>query len=59
MKMISNFIVTKDKTTAEYLENQGLKLISCLYGEWTFVNNADVKLTFDKSKVRFTNKLCM
>lgn len=58
--MLEKFIKTKDDKIAEKLVGLGfIKLNHCM-GEYTFINNQDIKLSFsdlDLKKVHFSNKL--
>ena len=56
------FIVTKDKSIANYMIANKFKLISAISGTYTFVNNVPEKFSFDAfdmTQVRFTDKLCL
>lgn len=58
--MFDKFIKTKDPDIAERLTNLGLIKLSYSMGEFTFINNNDIKLSFsdlDLKKVHFSNKL--
>ena len=58
--MFDKFIKTKDTEIAERLTNLGLIKLSYSMGEFTFINNNDIKLSFsdlDLKKVHFSNKL--
>lgn len=60
MSQHTKFIKTTDEKIAEKLVGLGfIKLNHCM-GEYTFINNQDVKLSFsdlDLKKVCFSNKL--
>jgi hypothetical protein len=55
--MFDKFIKTKDPEIAERLTNLGLIKLSYSMGEFTFINNTDIKLSFsdlDLKKVHFS-----
>ncbi len=52
------FIKTTDEETMNKLKNLGFQIVDCSGGVWTFVNDADAKLSFDTSKITYSNKLC-
>lgn len=58
--MLDKFIKTKDDAIAEKLVNLGFVKLSFNMGEYTFINNNDIKLSFselDLKKLHFSNKL--
>lgn len=63
MKEINNqtahFVKTQDKETAENLIKSGYEPIDYTDGIWTFVNNPNYPLTFDKNKITYSNMLCI
>lgn len=54
-----NFMVTMDKAYADKLVAQGFELINVSNGCFTFINCPSKMSNEIKSKVIFTNKLCM
>ena len=53
-----NFVCTSDKSTADKLINQGLKLLSTSNGIYTFINDAICNFEqIDKTKILQTNQL--
>lgn len=57
---MEKFIKTKDDKIAEKLIGLGFIKLSHSMGEYTFINNKDIKLSFsdlDLKKVSFSNKL--
>lgn len=52
------FIKTKDKETFEILKQEGFELVDYSNGVWTFVNDLNRPLTFDKNKTVYSNTLC-
>ena len=58
--MLEKFIKTKDDKIAQELMSLGFIKLSHSMGEYTFINNKDIKLSFsdlDLKKVSFSNKL--
>lgn len=53
------FIKTSDEKSAEGFRLDGLKELPKEGNMYVFVNNKNIKLTFDKSKVIFTNTLAI
>lgn len=53
------FIKTQDLVTAEGLKRSGFDLVDYLEGTWTFINNPNCPLTFDDSKIAYSNMLCI
>ena len=56
-----NFIVTKDKETAEKLSSCGMKLLSDINGVYTFENKTSIMnfSEIDIKKVVYTNMLSL
>ena len=57
---MEKFIRTKDDKIAQKLIELGFIKLSHSMGEYTFINNGDIKLSFsdlDLKKVSFSNKL--
>lgn len=52
------FIKTQDQETCENLKVAGFQLVDFTNGTWTFVNNPECLLTFDKNKITYSNMLC-
>lgn len=52
--MKSFFIKTNDKDVAQYLKDQGCKLVEEINGQWTFLN--DGSLYYSDSKDKKENK---
>lgn len=57
MKNKALFIKTQDESSATQLEDSGFKLVDYTNGTWTFMNNPDCPLTFDKDKIVYSNVL--
>lgn len=53
------FIKTKDLETSENLKKSGFELVDYSDGTWTFINNSNCPLTFDKNKIAYSNMLCI
>lgn len=53
------FIKTSDEKCAEDFRLNGLKELPKEGNMYVFVNNKNIKLVFDKSKVIFTNSLAI
>lgn len=53
----AKFIKTKDSFTADNLKNSGFDLIDYSNDTWTFINNQNNLITFDKCKVVYSNIL--
>lgn len=63
MKNINNknqamFIKTQDLATSECMKKAGFILVDYANETWTFMNNPDCPLTFDKNKIAYSNMLC-
>jgi hypothetical protein len=53
-----NFVCTSDKSTADNLINQGLKLLSVSNGIYTFINDTICNFEqIDSTKILHTNQL--
>nr|DAU18464.1 MAG TPA: hypothetical protein [Bacteriophage sp.] len=52
------FIKTTDEETMNKLKDLGFQMVDCSSGVWTFINDTDTKLSFDTSKITYSNKLC-
>lgn len=53
----AKFIKTKDSFTADNLKNSGFDLIDYSNDTWTFINNQNNLITFDKCKIVYSNIL--
>ena len=53
----AKFIKTKDSFTADNLKNSGFDLIDYSNDTWTFINNQNNLITFDKCKIVYSNML--
>lgn len=53
------FIKTKDKETSETLKSEGFQLVDYTDGIWTFMNDSNRPMIFDKNKVTYSNMLCI
>lgn len=60
MSKNGKFIITQDETTAMQLEMQGFEMINFKNGMYTFLNDGEVRMNFnklEKGKYKFTNKM--
>ena len=53
------FIKTKDEETSKTLMQEGFELVDYTNGVWTFVNNVERTLIFEKNKVAYSNTICI
>ena len=53
----AKFIKTKDSFTADNLKNSGFDLFDYSNDTWTFINNQNNLITFDKCKIVYSNIL--
>lgn len=57
--MDKKFVTTRDASTANKLQSEGLQLVSCNDNQWVFINKPIERVVFDKTKVSYTNTLCI
>ena len=54
----ANFIKTKDRDTYEEMIKLGFELIDDTNGTWTFLNNTEYPIKFEKNKIVYSDVLC-
>lgn len=60
MSKKGKFIITKDEHVADSLEMQGFELINFSNGVYTYLNDKNIKMNFnklEKGKYSFTDKM--
>lgn len=60
MSKNGKFIITKNEETASQLDMQGFEMISFRDGMYTFLNDGNIKMSFnklEKGTYKFTNKM--